>query len=69
MPTAPASNREEAKKRDEKAKVAGYMIAMSGTLYTLTLSKTSCVYIDYINGFWTAWRERHIGILINNLPV
>ncbi|QWG38116.1 hypothetical protein EXW35_06580 [Bacillus mycoides] len=59
MPTAPTSNQDETKKRDEKAKVAGYMVALSGTLYTLTLSKTSCVYIDYINGFWTAWRESH----------
>ncbi|MCU5681273.1 hypothetical protein OCF64_05330 [Bacillus wiedmannii] len=57
MPTAPASNQDETKKRDEKAKAAGYMVALSGTLYTLTLSNSSCVYIDYINGFWTAWRE------------
>ncbi|MEH7464829.1 hypothetical protein V7166_23120 [Bacillus thuringiensis] len=59
MPTASVSNQEETKKRDEKAKAAGYMVALSGTLYTLTISKTSCVYIDYINGFWTAWRETH----------
>lgn len=59
MPTASASNQDEKRKRDEKAKTAGYMVALSGTFYTLTLSKTSCVYIDYINGFWTAWRESH----------
>ncbi|EMA6342209.1 hypothetical protein ACE41A_00095 [Bacillus cytotoxicus] len=59
MKTTRIPDLNKAKERDEKAKKEGYIVAISGQVYTLTLSKTSCLYIDHIDGFWVAWRETH----------
>lgn len=59
MKTTRVPDPNKAKERDEKAKKEGYVIAISGRMYTLKFSKTSCLYIDHIDGFWTAWRETH----------
>ncbi len=44
---------------DSKAKAAGFMIGVPGELYTLSLSKSSAVYIEQIGGGWQAWRETY----------
>lgn len=46
--------------KDEKAKQAGFMIGLSGELYTKSLGKNSAVYIENTNNQWEAWRETYI---------
>ncbi|WP_052475332.1 hypothetical protein [Bacillus badius] len=45
--------------RDNQAKKAGFLIAIPGQLYTVTLSKISSIYIEHIQKSWEAWRETH----------
>lgn len=45
---------------DEKARQAGFMIGLSGELYTKSLWKNSAVYIEKVNNQWEAWRETYI---------
>lgn len=45
--------------RDDRAKQAGFMVAIPGELYTVTLSNVSSIYIEHIEGGWEAWRETH----------
>ncbi|MDR7239654.1 hypothetical protein [Neobacillus drentensis] len=45
--------------RDERAKQAGFMVAIPGELYTVTLSNVSIIYVEHIEGRWEAWRENH----------
>ncbi|CRK83427.1 hypothetical protein [Neobacillus massiliamazoniensis] len=45
--------------RDDKAKMAGFIIALPGELYTSTLSKVSVVYIERIGNQWQVWREMY----------
>lgn len=44
---------------DEEAKQSGLMIGRSGLLYTLTVSRHSSAYIEFIDGKWIAWRETY----------
>ncbi len=46
--------------KDEKAKQAGFIICLSGELYTKSLGKNSAVYIENTNNQWEAWRETYI---------
>lgn len=46
--------------KDEKAKQAGFLVGLSGELYTKSLGKNSAVYIEEINNQWEAWRETYI---------
>ncbi|WP_349768575.1 hypothetical protein [Priestia megaterium] len=50
----------EAESSDEKAKRIGFMIALSGTLYTCSLSRHSAVYIERNEIEWELWRETHL---------
>ncbi|MEW9110737.1 MAG: hypothetical protein AB2374_15410 [Cytobacillus gottheilii] len=45
--------------RDTQAKQVGFMIGISGEVYTRSLSKNSIVYIEQIGGNWEAWRETY----------
>lgn len=45
--------------RDNKAKRAGFMIAIPGEMYTATLSKVSSIYVEHIEEGWQGWRETH----------
>lgn len=45
--------------RDNQAKQAGFMIAIPGELYTVTLSNVSSIYVEHIEGVWEARRETH----------
>lgn len=45
--------------RDTQAKQAGFMIGISGEMYTRSLSKSSMVYIEQIGSNWEAWRETY----------
>jgi hypothetical protein len=47
-------------KRDTKAKSAGLIIGIPGTLYTMTLSQDSVAYIECVNGNWVCWRETYL---------
>ncbi|WP_133243475.1 pathogenicity island protein [Pueribacillus theae] len=49
----------EALNRDIKAKKAGFMIGLTGKVYTRSLSKNSMVYIEQIGSQWEAWRETY----------
>ncbi|RFB41293.1 hypothetical protein DZB86_10795 [Bacillus sp. RC] len=54
----------EAESLDEKAKHIGFIVALSGTLYTCSLSRHSAVYIEK-NEIewefeWELWRETHL---------
>jgi len=44
---------------DGKAKSIGLLVGISGQLYFTTISRISDVYIDYFNGHWIVWREKH----------
>lgn len=44
---------------DYQAKKAGFMIAIPGELYTVTLSNQSSVYIEQIENRWEVWRETY----------
>ncbi|MGG3466777.1 hypothetical protein ABES02_04400 [Neobacillus pocheonensis] len=46
--------------QDLIAKKAGFIVALSGSLYTQTLGKNSSVYIERIGTQWETWRETHI---------
>lgn len=46
--------------KDEKAKRAGFMIGLSGEIYTKSLGKTSAVFIEKIGNQWEAWRETFV---------
>jgi len=50
----------EAESSDEKAKYIGFIIALSGTLYTCSLSRHSAVYIEKNEIEWELWRETHL---------
>jgi len=50
----------EAESSDEKAKHIGFIIALSGTLYTCSLSRHSAVYIEKNEIEWELWRETHL---------
>ncbi|MDQ0880959.1 hypothetical protein [Peribacillus sp. V2I11] len=43
--------------RDDQVKRIGFMVAIPGELYTVTLSNVSSIFIEYIEGGWQAWRE------------
>lgn len=45
--------------RDTQAKQVGFMIGISGEVYTRSLSKNSIVYIEQIESNWEAWRETY----------
>lgn len=45
--------------RDYRAKNVGFIIGLPGELYTRTLSKQSCIYIEQIGSEWQAWRETY----------
>lgn len=45
--------------RDTQAKQAGFMIGISGEVYTRSLSKNSIVFIEQIGSNWEAWRETY----------
>ncbi|PGT73606.1 hypothetical protein [Priestia megaterium] len=45
--------------KDNQAKRAGLMIAISGELYTAKLNNVSSIYFEHIEGGWEAWRETH----------
>ncbi|OKL35375.1 hypothetical protein [Domibacillus mangrovi] len=49
----------EVESRDEKARRYGLIVAVSGEVYTLSVSKHSVVYVEYVAGKWDAWRETH----------
>lgn len=44
--------------RNRKAKLVGLLVGISGTLYFLSISRVSTVYVDIVNKQWVAWRER-----------
>lgn len=44
---------------DRQAKEAGLLIYIPGTLYGLTVNKSSGLYVEFINGQLEAWRENH----------
>ncbi|UAT31467.1 hypothetical protein K7T73_04335 [Bacillus badius] len=46
-------------KQNEKAEKAGFVIALTGELYTQTLGRNSVVYVEQIGSRWEAWRETH----------
>ncbi|MDO6848753.1 hypothetical protein Q4S57_12400 [Priestia megaterium] len=50
----------EAECLDEKAKRVGFIVALSGTLYTCSLSRHSAVYIKKNEIEWELWRETHL---------
>lgn len=43
--------------RDRKAKEAGFIVCIHGTLYSQSVSQRSEVFIEQINGKWIAMRE------------
>jgi len=45
--------------KDNQASQAGFMIAISGELYTANLSNVSSIYIEHIESRWQGWRETH----------
>jgi len=45
--------------RDIQAKRAGFMIGLTGQVYTRSLSKNSIVFIEQIDNKWEAWRETY----------
>lgn len=46
--------------KDDKAKQAGFMVGLSGEIYTKSLWRNSAVYIEKVNDQWEAWRETYI---------
>src|SRR6478609_8046991 len=50
----------EAESLDEKAKRVGFIVALSGTLYTCSLSRNSAVYIEKNEIEWELWRETYL---------
>ncbi|MEH7482453.1 hypothetical protein V7157_15505 [Neobacillus drentensis] len=50
----------ESESRDKKAKNIGFIVALSGELYTRTLGRNSAVYIERIGIEWEVWRESRI---------
>lgn len=46
--------------KDEKAKQAGFMVGLSGEIYTKSLWRNSAVYIEKVNDQWEAWRETFV---------
>ena len=44
---------------DNKAKKAGLIVGISGTIYLWTVSRFSNAYMEYWNGEWIAWRESY----------
>lgn len=44
---------------DRQAKEAGLLIYIPGTLYGLTINKSSGLYVERVNGQFEAWREMH----------
>lgn len=51
--------RSEKNSFDDKARDAGFMIAIPGTLYTLSVSKYADVFIEQISDEWTAYRSTY----------
>ncbi|PGR23024.1 hypothetical protein COC52_24840 [Priestia megaterium] len=45
--------------RDQQAKEAGFIIGLSGTVYTLSLNKNTMVYIEQIRSNWESWQEAY----------
>jgi hypothetical protein len=45
--------------QDRKAKMAGFIVALSGTLYTRSVNKNSAVYIECLDKQWQGWRETY----------
>ncbi|WP_257349069.1 hypothetical protein [Pseudalkalibacillus decolorationis] len=45
--------------RDNSAKLNGFLIGLSGKLYTKSLNHRSNVYIEQIGDKWEAWRESY----------
>lgn len=50
----------EEESQDQKAKKAGFIVALSGEVYIQTLGKNSVVYIERIGSQWEAWRETRL---------
>jgi hypothetical protein len=53
-------NQAESDERVNKAKMAGFIVALPGELYTLSVSRHSHVYIELVLGQWLAWRETYL---------
>lgn len=51
--------RVQAESRDLKAKQFGFIVVLTGELYTRTLGRNSSVYIERIGSQWEAWRETY----------
>ncbi len=49
----------DALNQDKQARSAGFMIGLTGKVYTKTVNKQSSVYIEQINEKWEAWRETY----------
>ncbi|WP_341785445.1 pathogenicity island protein [Staphylococcus arlettae] len=45
---------------DIQAKKAGLIIGISNEIYFMAISKTSTVYVEWIDTRWMAWRETYI---------
>lgn len=45
---------------DLKAKDAGLIIGIPNEIYFMAISKTSTVYVEWIDTRWMAWRETYI---------
>lgn len=46
--------------RDSKARAAGFMVGVPGELYTLSVSRRADIFIEQINGVWTAYRSTYV---------
>ncbi|WP_144704958.1 hypothetical protein [Fictibacillus phosphorivorans] len=49
----------EHESRDRKAKRAGLIVALTGTLYIGSANKNSAVYIEFFNNQWQGWLETY----------
>ncbi|MGG1661740.1 hypothetical protein [Brevibacillus sp. NRS-1366] len=47
----------ECDRRDQKARVAGFLVLITGEVYERQYSRTSHVFVTVENGVWSAWRE------------
>jgi hypothetical protein len=44
---------------DRQANLMGFMVGISGTLYTKSINKQSNVYIEFLGNRWETWRETY----------
>lgn len=45
---------------DAQVKCVGLMVGISYEVYHCSLSKTSSLYMEFINNKWVAWRENYV---------